>query len=376
MAITSEIQYAELEAFLLDPKNPRLGRRNAERQRNQGEILELIRSWNLEELAVSFIENGFWPQEALVVVRDPDVDPDRLTVVEGNRRLAALKLLKAASTGEPRTKRWHAIASQLQSTDLFIRIPYILAGDRADVRKFLGFRHVTGIKEWAPAEKARYIADLIDSGMSYEHVMRAIGSTTPTVRRNYISYNILRQLDDAEDVDASIVEERFSILFLAIREHGIQAFLGIDANAEPEAARQPVTGPEYLSNLEYFVRWVFGTREVPPLFSDSRFVTKFARLLENEAAVSYLKEARSPSLAVAASKAGADTDDLLEHLSAATDELEQALSTAHLYAEREEIRSIVARMARDIAALLNSFPDERSIICSNESNGNRDLSNG
>jgi hypothetical protein len=369
VAIANEIKYAHLDELILDPRNPRLGRRNLSRQLSQGEILEVIRSWDLEELAVSFLESGFWPQEALVVVRDADVDDTHLTVMEGNRRLAALKLLQAASNGEPRTRRWAEFATQLEATNLFTRVPYILAESRDDVRKFLGFRHVTGIKEWAPAEKARYIAELVDSGMSYEQVMRSIGSKTPTVRRNYISYNILRQLDDAEDVDVALVEERFSVLFLALREHGVQQFLGVDINAEPDEARQPVSGDEYLSNLEYFVRWVFGTREVPPVFSDSRFMTKFARILENEDALSYLKGSRSPSLPIAASKAGTDTDDLVDHLSSATDELELGLSTVHLYSDRDEVRRVVARLAKGFGALLNTFPEERVTICSEDRRG-------
>ena len=363
MALSREIQYASIDELLLDPKNPRLGRRNATHQLSQADILEIVRSWDVEELAVSFIESGFWPQEALVVVRDPEVDADRLTVVEGNRRLGALRLLRSAADGELRTRRWVEIAARLETRDLFAEIPYLLAESRDDVRKFLGFRHVTGIKEWAPAEKAQYIASLVDFGMAYAEVMRAIGGTTPTVRRNYISYNILKQLDESDNVDARLVEQRFSVLFLALREHGVQNFLGVDIEAEPAAAREPVVGDEYVANLEYFVRWVFGTREVPPLFSDSRFMTRFAKILDSADAVEYLKSADNPSLPVAVSKAGADTDDLIDHLTAATDELEQALSTAHLYPEAPEVKRVVGRLARGFAALLNSFPEERSIVC-------------
>ena len=59
---------------------------------------------------------------------------------------------------------------------LFTKIPYILADSRQDIESFLGFRHVTGIKQWQPAQKAQYIAKLIDErGMNYEEVMRKIG---------------------------------------------------------------------------------------------------------------------------------------------------------------------------------------------------------
>jgi hypothetical protein len=366
MAVADEIDYVSLDELLLDPKNPRLGRRNLERDLQQQDILEIIRSWEPEELAVSFIESGFWPQEALVVVQDPEVDTSKLVVVEGNRRLAALRLLRAASEGEPRTRRWKELAGALSDTELFERIPVLRADRREDVRKFLGFRHVTGIKEWAPAEKAQYIAALIDSGMTYVEVMRAIGSKTPTVRRNYISFNMLKQIEDLEEVDIDPVEQRFSVLFLSLKESGIQKFLGVDMDAEPEAAKKPVGGEEYIANLEYFVKWVFGTKEVPPLFSDSRLVTKFSRILESAEAVEYLKTSRNPSLAAAASRAGAETEELVELLLSATDELEQALSTVHHYVAKPTVKEAVDRLTKSFRALLRSFPEHRRLLCDSE----------
>ena len=164
MAIAQVIRYAHIDDLLLDPKNPRLGRRRTNATMPQPDVLEIIRGWELDELAVSFIESGFWPQEAVVTVLDPEVDEVKLVVAEGNRRLGALKLLQAAVNGEPRTRKWREYASELSSQDLFARIPYLHADSRDDVAKYLGFRHVTGIKEWAPAEKAEYMARRISAG--------------------------------------------------------------------------------------------------------------------------------------------------------------------------------------------------------------------
>ena len=103
MGISTDIQYVDLEQLLLDPKNPRLGRRNIEAGLTQEQILDRIAGWSLEELAESFLQNSFWPQEALIVVMDPEVSADHLIVAEGNRRVAALKLLKQAFEGSPRS---------------------------------------------------------------------------------------------------------------------------------------------------------------------------------------------------------------------------------------------------------------------------------
>lgn len=362
MPISTDIEYVHVDELLLDPKNPRLGRRNTERRLPQHEILDLIGGWALEELAVSFLQNGFWPQEAVIVVHDSDVDPVRLVVAEGNRRLAALKLLKAAYDGAPKSSRWAQMAEMPLPTGLFERVPTIEADSRDEIETYLGFRHVTGIKEWAPAEKAEYIARLVDTGMPYVAVMRAIGSKTPTIRQNYIAYKIFRQLEELEDVDIEFVENRFSVLFLAIREHGIQTFLGMDPQAEPSEAERPVPGAR-IDNLRWFTTWVFGTEERDPLFTDSRQMGRFAKVLESDTAIEYLQTARRPTLAAAMERAGTDHEEVLARLQAATDELELALSTVHLYAERQEIQAAVERFARGVQVLLNSFTDARATLC-------------
>lgn len=61
----TEIQYGSIVDDLnLDPLNPRLGRENTGNDVSQEKVLSLMQDWTLEELAVSFVENGFWPQEA------------------------------------------------------------------------------------------------------------------------------------------------------------------------------------------------------------------------------------------------------------------------------------------------------------------------
>src|SRR5438132_7745241 len=102
-----EIETAPLEDFFLDGKNPRLGRHNVERGLSQEEVLQVMQEWSLEELAVSFLENGYWPQEAVIAVRESvGRKEDALVVVEGNRRVAALKMIVRARTGEKTSKKW------------------------------------------------------------------------------------------------------------------------------------------------------------------------------------------------------------------------------------------------------------------------------
>ncbi|MFB1487858.1 MULTISPECIES: hypothetical protein [unclassified Thiocapsa] len=362
MAIHNQIQFAELGELFLDPLNPRLGRSNTNPEQSQDGVLELMRDWTLDELAVSFLESGYWPQEAMICVREELYGKESLVVVEGNRRLAAIRYLKRAFDGEPLSRKWKLLIDGATRPDeLFSRIPYILADERGDVDAFLGFRHVTGIKEWKPAEKAEYIAKLIDQrGMSYEEVMRAIGSKTEPVRRNYIAFRVLRQLEQLEEEDISLqhVEERFSVLYLSLREPGVQDFLGVNVRASPEEAQHPVPDVKIrIGNLANFVRWLFGTDKQDPLFTDSRNVGKFGKILESEVAVDYLKSTDHPSFDLAIQKAGAEESEIIELVKSATDSIELALGRAHLYRGSADLKKAVARLGSGAIELLRRFPE-------------------
>jgi hypothetical protein len=80
-----------------------------------------------------------------------------LVVVEGNRRLAALKMMTRARAKEKGVShRWTELIKGYKAGafDQLKEIPYILKKSRKEVRAYIGYRHVTGIKEWYPAEKA------------------------------------------------------------------------------------------------------------------------------------------------------------------------------------------------------------------------------
>ena len=203
------IELANIDDLNLDPKNPRLGRHEIEKGLSQDDVLALMLDWSLDELAVSFLENGFWPQEALIVVREPlpSSTTPVLIVVEGNRRLAALRLLQRARVGQEKSSKWkdYVNGATAEQLDQLTQAPYIEMQNRRSVQGYLGFRHVTGIKEWSPAEKAQFIAHLIeDEGLDYEQVRRRIGSKAPTVRQHYVAYRLLLQMEEETDtIDVS-----------------------------------------------------------------------------------------------------------------------------------------------------------------------------
>lgn len=362
MAISKQPSFASLDDLYLDPQNPRLGRRNRVKNLPQDNLLEIMRAWTLDELALSYIENnGFWTHEPLFVIRE-DIygDGEKLVVVEGNRRLAALKCMQKALDGEPPSKKWERIVNQYEIPDgLFEQIPYLLADSRADVDAYLGFRHVTGVKQWDADEKAGYIAKLIEQdGLSYEQVMRKIGSKTPTVRQLYIAYKLLLQMEDTlEDFSPEKAENRFSLLSKALTQ-SVGDYVGIDLQAEPADAYEPVPRDniDKLSNLN---RWLFGTNSVLPIVTDTRFLSQFSTALEGEKSRTYLATSKNPKLEVAYQLAGGDVAEVKGHLHAAAESAELALSRAHLFKSNNDVADAVLRLAKDVEQLLDLFPAVR-----------------
>jgi hypothetical protein len=332
MAISKQLQFAHIDSLRLDPHNPRIGRAKRKESLSQDELLRVMSAWTLDELVDSFISaGGFWTQDALIVVREKADDVDALTVVEGNRRLAALKLMLQFVRGEAAPARWLRDRMQgsalLDDNELFTAVPYLVADSREDIAAYLGFRHVTGIKEWPPAEKAEFITKLIEEhGLSYREVAKQIGSRTDNVRQNYVAFKILLQLEATLDKEAwAEVEDKFSVLFLSLRSPGVREFIGLDLNAAPEGAHDPVPAQKK-EDLARYIGWLFGSKEKKPIVKDSRQVDRFGEMLAEPRAVAYLKESAEPQFDIAYSLTRGSTDLVVDALGEARRHITLALS--------------------------------------------------
>lgn len=364
MGISTDLQYAKLDDLYLDAKNPRLGRHHANGNLSQEEVLDMMREWVLDELAISYLESGFWTYEALLVVEEELDGEMRLVVVEGNRRLAALIYLRRTVKGEEVPKKWSLLVENTNRAfpeELFNRIPYIQADSRQDIESFLGFRHVTGIKQWNPEEKAQYIARLIDErDMTYQQVMRKIGSTTPAVRENYISYQLLLQMEsDVAEFSPEYAEGRFSVMHLTLKRKGVQTYLHIDITAEPETAKKPVP-EEHLKNLANFALWLFGNDKQLPLFEDSRQSDNFNTILESPEAVRYLENTKKPNFGYALQLAGGNELETIRRINEAAIRIAFSLSHVHRYKGSQKMQGAVERLSIDFKELLNRFPNLRA----------------
>ncbi len=360
MAISKDLDFASIDDLYLDPMNPRLGRHKMGRDVSQEKVLEWMRIFTLDELALSYLESGsFWTHEALLVVKEKIYGNTELIVVEGNRRLAALKYLRNAYLGPTTSRKWQAICeSEEPPPELFSKVPYILVDSRDEIQAFLGFRHVTGIKQWGADEKAGFIAKLIDEdGLTYKQVMRKIGSQTPTVRKYYISYRLLLQIEDTvEDIVSEDFGKRFAILYMTLEQEGAKKYLQIDMMAEPDGAKRPVPQAK-LQNLANFARWLFGVKGIEPIVRNTGQVSDFGKVLDSEDAVQYLQQTSKPKLEIAHRIAGGDEAEIIRYVQEAANYIELALTRAHAFRNSSKLRQTVDRFGGDALQLLSLFPD-------------------
>ena len=148
-----------LDRLRLDTGNPRLSELGF--PSSQTDILKVLYGFMaVDELALSISENGFYQQEVLLVVpEDSDVPEEDRTfiVLEGNRRLAAVRLL----TDKTLQKAVGARDIPPISDELAIKLsilPVRKYNEKEELWSFLGFQHINGAKPWSSLSKAEYIA--------------------------------------------------------------------------------------------------------------------------------------------------------------------------------------------------------------------------
>jgi ParB-like nuclease domain len=254
--------YAAPDELFFDEANPRLHGETAASQ--DAILLTLWREFAVNEIADSIAANGFFPYEPLFAVEEGG----RLVVIEGNRRLAAVKLLL-----DPKLR------SQVRATDLptldaatrarLTQLPYV-ACERSDVWRYIGFKHVNGPAVWDAMGKAIYISRVHNEyKVGLDDIARQIGDRHATVRRLYQGLMAVRQ---AENAGVFAIEDRynkkffFSHLYTGLGLAGIQKYLGVAGRTKITDTETPIPAAK-TKELGDVLLWMYGRRSdnIPPL---------------------------------------------------------------------------------------------------------------
>jgi hypothetical protein len=183
-----------LSKLKLDPENPRLGT-SIERPTQEELIAELFRLGKVYELAKDIARQGFMPTEVLVAIRNGV----SLLVIEGNERLAALKVLSNPELAPaPYQKRVKALVEGMKYP-LPSKVQVTIAPSREETIPLVNEKHNgKTIDAWTRVMQARYIASVIDEGITVDDAVDVYGLDRADVLRCLWEsrlYDVIRSLD-------------------------------------------------------------------------------------------------------------------------------------------------------------------------------------
>jgi hypothetical protein len=300
------------EDLLLDNENPRLTGQPMGLEEQDELLAYLWKEKEVAELVQSIASNGYWAQELLFAVEEDG----RLVVVEGNRRLAAVQLLRSPERcdalgikGVPRSLP-AAVARTLGA------LPVIVCS-RKDLWQYMSFKHLNGPQEWDSIAKAQYVKRVYDEfGIPLDVIADTIGDRHETVKR---LFHGLRILDQAENSGVFSKEERwpsrrfaYSHLWTALGYSSVRRFLGLRSDTMAKASPVP---KEKLGDLGLFLTWVYGNKErsVRPLVkTQNPDLSDLAGVMETDNGLAALR--RGLPLDVCVRQSRGDTEMLREAL--------------------------------------------------------------
>lgn len=375
-----------IDLIEVDKKNPRLV--PYLENPNDASQLDLISvlydNFDTEVVAMSLVENGYFDEEPIIVVpnkipsdfdfskyKNPDdlakalqqlIDLDEITftVVEGNRRTSAIKLI---TDSELRNKL--NIDKLYPKTDIeniisdISNIPCIIYEKREDVSSYLGVRHIAGLLKWEAFAQAAYTASVIELELekglsiadSIKQVQKVVGDRSDKLRKQYITYKLFLEARDNLGFDVRPIINTFSLLTVAYNSASIREYLGVESYSKVDLDSELIVTEKY-DKFKNILTWIYGntlTNE-QPILTDSRLITNtLSHVVKNQEAIDYLIKYKD--LEGAFDRTNGEREYLSKKLVSASRAMQESLKFAFKYKKDEELLSKVNELEELIAAL-------------------------
>jgi hypothetical protein len=188
----------------------------------QDRAFQRLRDNGLIQLKNSILKNGFLPVERIIVREYPPAAASFL-IVEGNRRIAALRWIAedhAAGVNIP---------EQVLATIRAVPVLVVKAAeaDPAFFEALMGVRHVSGIKQWGGYQRAKLVAVLRDErGMESTEIGDRLAMNTQEVNRRYRAFKALEQMKADEDYGSYARSNMYPMFHEAVSLPVVREWLG------------------------------------------------------------------------------------------------------------------------------------------------------
>ena len=297
---TGEITQMKVAALKFDLKNPRLPEFDLPDSSTDTEVIKVLwESMDVRELVMSIAASGFFRHEPVIVTQE---DGENI-VIEGNRRLAAVKILLEPALAKSLNA---AVPNITEGAREALKELPTVPGTREDAWRYLGFKHVNGTAKWSSYAKSRYIADVHRNfGIELEDIAKQIGDTHKTAQRLFRGLMVVEQ---AERLKVFRRDDRwrnhfsFSHLYTGLDYDGIAAFIGLSPETEEDRAPVPVEKKKELGEL---CLWMYGSKREgvqPVIETQNPHLRQLDAVVGNKEALSALRGGHDLAYAYEASR--------------------------------------------------------------------------
>ena len=281
------------EQLVFDKNNSRLLSEDCfdKEQLSEIDIIKLLIKYDIDELLLSIAQNGYLNIEPLYVVQE---NGGRYKVIEGNRRLAALKLFRDQTLAEECGIMLPVM--ELSKAKTLDSILVYVSQNENSALAYIGFKHINGPHKWDSIAKARFVLNLYKRGFKVSDISKMIGDTHDTIRKMLLGILVLEQAAEeeiftTEDRYPSLKVLPFSHLYTALTRKEYRKFLGIEKIFSDHPVPQ-----EKMENLRKVLRWIFGSKKddiKPVIQSQNPDIKSLGTIILNTSALSILETTNS-----------------------------------------------------------------------------------
>jgi hypothetical protein len=282
-----------VDQLLLDPNNPRFSELGEDlNQVIEGRFADdkvqqfaydkmKTDVFDVSELKDTIKTLGFLPMDRMVIRRwkgNTSVEA-KYVVIEGNRRLTALKWLLGLhdigkeSFSEQQLKNFQTLECLLLSDEA--------AGTTANLI-LPGLRHVSGIKEWGPYQKAKAVHALRKSGLSSQDAAQSLGLSTRAANAAYKCFLALEQMKTDEEFGEHANPRMYSYFEEIFKRPNVRTWLSWSDEGESFTAEE---------HVKEFYSWIVPGHEdsEAPKLPEAKSIRDLSGILEDENAMKIFK---------------------------------------------------------------------------------------
>lgn len=362
-----------VERILLDDENPRLVQyTDGLKSISQDDLIQILfENFDTETVALSLSKNGYFDEEPIIVIpnnlpaginlsemdyadsvnalqlllqKNPEVN---FTVIEGNRRLSAIKLLTDTALRSKLSIGKHYPTPE----NIYIHkdisfIPCIVYSSRDEINDYLGVRHISGLLKWEAFAKAAYIANTIQkeiekgksSSDAVKSVQETVGDRSDVLKKQYILYKLFQEAKtDITEFDTKPIVFKFSLLNVMYNSPSIREYIGVKGYNEVDFENR-IVPVENIEKLQQVLTWIYGNTITGerPILTDSRLITShLSPIVRSQEAITYLTKYRD--IEGAYERTNGEKEFLLKNLTKAFRTIQESLGFAYKYKDDAEI---------------------------------------